>query len=113
MQNDIQGDDGDVLWLGHAQYVSIAELINLSGASESGILELIDAGVLAPAGAHERSWMFRADCVLQVRRAVRLRDELELDTHALALALALLARIEMLEMEVARLVAQRPRFIRH
>ena len=109
----MQRDDDGALWLGHAQYVSIAELIDQSGENERGIQELIDAGVLTPEDVQERSWMFRADCILRVRRAVRLRDELELDTHALAIALDLLARIDLLETEVARLVAQRPRFIRH
>ncbi|MCA3064823.1 MAG: hypothetical protein ING61_15365, partial [Rhodocyclaceae bacterium] len=46
------------------------------------------------------------ECVVTVRRATRLRDELELDPHAVAVALSLFEQIRQLELEVARLQAQ-------
>lgn len=49
---------------------------------------------------------FSIDCGFKVRKASRLRDDLELDTHALALAIRPLDRIESLEAELAALPAR-------
>jgi hypothetical protein len=43
-----------------------------------------------------------------MRRACRLRTDLELDLHAVALALTLIEQINRLETELAQLRAQQP-----
>ncbi|MEO8384197.1 MAG: chaperone modulator CbpM, partial [Betaproteobacteria bacterium] len=72
----------------------------------------VELGALAPLDTSQIPWRFRADCVITVRKACRLRDDLELDTHALALALTLLEQIQTLEAEVTNLRARQPTFTR-
>lgn len=103
----------DVLWLDRSQSVSINDLIDLSGLTEDEVRELVDVGALAPTNPQEVPWTFSADCVVTVRKASRLRDDLELDSHALVLALTLLEQIRTLEEEIARLRAHLPTFRRY
>ena len=108
MQNEPQVEPHGALWLDRSQTVSIAELVDLSGLSEREVCELVEFGVLAPINPQEIQWTFSADCAVVVRKAGRLRDDLELDAHAMALALALLEQIRGLEAELSRLRAQQP-----
>ena len=100
----------DILWLDRSQRVSISELVDLSGLTEGEVRELVEFGALVPTNPQELAWTFGADCVVTVRKAGRLRADLELDTHALALALTLLEQIQTLEAELSQLRAQRPAF---
>lgn len=102
----MQVDTSNALWLHRSQTVSVSALVDLSGLSEDEIRELVDMGALVPIDAHQLPWSFGAECVLTVRRACRLRNDLELDTHALALALDLLAQIDALELELSQLRAR-------
>ncbi|MBI2800621.1 MAG: hypothetical protein HYX63_10140 [Gammaproteobacteria bacterium] len=70
------------------------------------IVELVDFGVLNPAGAAVTEWRFPAQSILRTRRAARLRHDLELNLPGLALALDLLDDIESLRQEVEVLRAQ-------
>jgi chaperone modulatory protein CbpM len=100
-------DSIDVLWLDRWQRLSIGELALFSGLSEAELHELVDYGALTPAD-REVDWAFSADCVTRVRKACRLRDDLELDTQAMALALMLFERIEELEARISALQAAIP-----
>ena len=102
----------DVLWLDRTQYVSINDLVVLSGMTEAHVHELVELGALSPVSADEIPWVFRAECVVTARRASRLREDLELDSHAVALALTLLERIRTLEAQLSQLHAQQPSFKR-
>ena len=103
----MQVDTHNVIWLDRSQSVSIHDLVDLSGLTEGEIRELVDGGALVPINPQETGWVFSADCVVTVRKASRLRDDLELDAHALAVALSLLAQIQSLEAELSQLRAQR------
>ena len=109
----MQPESYDVLWLDRSQSVSINDLIDLSGLTEDEVRELVDVGALAPTNPQEVPWTFSADCIVTVRKASRLRDDLELDSHALVLALTLLEQIRALEEEIARLRAHLPTFRRY
>jgi chaperone modulatory protein CbpM len=100
-------DSHDVLWLDRWRRLSISELALFSGLTEAELHELVDYGALTPAN-REVDWAFSADCVYRVRKACRLRDDLELDTQAMALALMLFDRIDDLEAQVAALKAGIP-----
>lgn len=107
----MQGEPHDALWLDPQwndqwQLLTIAELAASCGLSEAELHELVSYGVLVPANPGEPQSTFSVECVFRVRKASRLRDDLELDTHALALAIRLLDRIESLEAELAALRAR-------
>ena len=108
----MQSETYHALWLDRSQLVSISDLVDLSGLTESEVQELVEFGALVPVNFEDIPWSFSADCVVTVRKASRLRDDLELDAHAVALALTLLEQIRTLEAELARLRAQQPAFLR-
>ena len=104
----MQADSHDALWLDQWQRVSIGDLARCSGLTEAELHDLVDYGALTPTNPQELHWAFSADCVFRVRKASRLRADLELDTHAMALAIMLLDRIDALEAQLSELRAQLP-----
>lgn len=84
-------------WPDQWQCISISELAIFSGCAQRDLHELVAYGVLVPVNHSDEPWAFHPDCVLRVRKAARLRDDLELDLHAVALAISLLDRIDRLE----------------
>ena len=109
----MQGETYSAFWLHRSQSVSIDDLVDLSGLTESEVTALVDAGALMPANFDSPPWIFSADCVVTVRKACRLRDDLELDAHAVALTLTLLEQIRTLEAELSQLRARQPEFGRY
>jgi chaperone modulatory protein CbpM len=81
------------------------QLIELSGLTDAELRELVDDGALAPIAPAESAWRFHARSVVVARTAGRLRRELDLDAHAMAVVLRFLARIEALEGELRALRA--------
>jgi chaperone modulatory protein CbpM len=98
-------EHGDAFWLHAEQTISIEELATASGFSVAEIAELVEYGALRPAG----EMVFSAHYVGWVRKAARLRQDLELDLPALALIVSFLERIDALESELRKLSAQLPR----
>jgi len=102
----------ELYWLEEQRDVTLAELAELSGFSEAELHELEVGGAIAPVDANAAPAKFDARCIVAARTAFRLRNDFELDTDALAVALALLERIGSLESELRELRAQLPRRIR-
>ena len=98
----------DAVWVDVRQEVSFAQLAQSSGLPEAELRELVDCGALVPIDSQSAAWTFGGDCLVAVRTARRLRDDLELDPHALALALMFLDRIRRLEQQLRELQAQLP-----
>jgi len=98
------GEHDDVMWMHSRHEISIVEVADASGLSEAEVRELVEYGALSPCDPD--SLRFQADCISRLRTATRLRDDLELETHAFALVLAFLERIDALEDEVRNLSAQ-------
>jgi len=98
-------DVDESVWLHAEAQVTMIELARSSGLPQEVLRELVEYGALEPAGA-PGEWCFGADCVVRVRTAARLRNDLELETPALALVLSFLERIQKLEAQVRHLHAQ-------
>ena len=96
-------------WLHATARLRIVELSEASGLTTEVLRELVDFGVLAPCDPAAGEWDFTGDCVPALRAAARLGADFELETHALALVLSYLRRIEELEAQVQALAAQLPR----
>jgi chaperone modulatory protein CbpM len=98
----------EVLWLDEQREVSLRELLDMSGLREAELLELVHCGAIP---AHDRAgggYHFSARLITVARTASRLRDDFELDTRGLSVALRLLERVRALEEEVTRLRAELP-----
>jgi chaperone modulatory protein CbpM len=102
----------EVLLLEEHGAVSLAELAELTRWSEGELLELIDHGVITPDDPQAAKLTFGAQCIVAARTAHRLRDDFELDAQGVAVALALLDRIDALEARIRDLIAQQPRRLR-
>ena len=85
--------------------VALDELTQASGLATSDIVELVEFGVFEPLPSREQ-WRFSARCIVRARQAARLRRDFQLDSAALAVALAYLDRIESLEQQVRELECQ-------
>ncbi len=101
----------EVLWLDEHHDLSLTRLAELSGLSEAELRELTDYGVLPPADPDALQLSFHSDCIVIARTACRLRDELELDVHGLALILSLLDRVHDLEAQLNAVRAQQPQSV--
>jgi chaperone modulatory protein CbpM len=82
-------------WIAEAAVCRIEQLVEVSGLSQREIEELIEDGVIAAGPGEAGTVVLQSR--LPLRSARRLRDDFELDRNGLALALALLRRIEVLE----------------
>jgi chaperone modulatory protein CbpM len=102
-------NETEVLWLDEHRVVSLTELVEVSGLREDELLDLVQTGALPVRDAPGGGLAFSARVVTMARTACRLRDDFELDTRGLAVALRLLERVRDLEGEIARLRAQLPR----
>lgn len=88
--------------------LSIDELSECCGLSLDELHALVDAGVLVALDQRAARPTFPAEYITVTRLAFRLRDDFELDTQGLALALTLLTRISQLELQARRLEALIP-----
>jgi chaperone modulatory protein CbpM len=98
----------EVLWLDEHRVVSLAELVEVSGLTELELLELVQVGAIPVREAQGTAYTFSARVVTVARTACRLRDDFDLDTRGLGVALRLLERVSDLEREIAQLRAQLP-----
>lgn len=104
----MKAEVAEALWLDAGQSVSFAQLVELSGLSDTELRELVESGALAPVDPQAPDWTFSAECISAARTAFRLRTDLDLDLHGLALVLTLLTRIRALEAELQAVRAQLP-----
>ena len=102
-------DIADALRLDVQQVLTLRDLQELSGLAESMLRELVDYGALEPLEWSASTMTFGAHCVVVARTARRLSHDFELDTHAVAVMLRFVERIESLEAEVRALRAGRAR----
>jgi len=94
--------ESQTLWLHAGETLTIEELSTATGLTVTQIGELVEYGALSPVG----DAIFSAACVGCMRRAARLREDLELDMPVFALVMSFLDRIETLELELRKLSAQ-------
>lgn len=100
--------EAEVLWLDEHREISLRELIDMSGLREAELLELVHCGAIPAQGQPGAGYRFSATVLTVARTACRLRDDFELDTRGLSVALRLLERVRALEEEIGRLRAELP-----
>ena len=85
--------------------ISWTQLVELSGLAEEELRELVDDGALGPIAPEAPARNFHARAIVVARTAGRLRRELDLDAHALAVVMRFVARIDDLEADLRALRA--------
>lgn len=106
----MNADIAEALRLDERDALSLAQLAELAGMPESVVRELVEYGALAPAEPAAATWTFSSYHVVAARRAYRLREDFDLDAHAVSVLLGFVERIERLESELRALRAQVPGF---
>jgi len=99
----------DAIRLDQSGPLSCSELASLSGLSEDEVRELVEYGALDVYVMESTQLTFTSASVTVARTASRLRDDFELETHALALVVKFSTRIDELEAELNALRAKLPR----
>ena len=104
----MQAERTEAVWLTEDHELSLAELAQMSGLSETELRELVEHGAVTPVNPDSSPWVFSGKCLLTVRTACRLRTSFDLEPHGVALVVSLLERINELEAELRSLRAQLP-----
>jgi chaperone modulatory protein CbpM len=81
---------------------SLVEFCRVTHLKAEYIHELVDHGILEPAVDADR-WLFGTEHISRCLRAERLREDLELNLHGVALALELLERNQRLRRRITHL----------
>lgn len=101
----------DSIWLNETDFCRIEYLAEVSGLSMEEIEDLIENGVITPAEPSAEPRVFQLHCVVTVKTARRLRDDFQLESHGLTLALTLLRRISDLQATLNALQAGQGRLM--
>ena len=97
----------DALCLDAMAEVTWTQLVAASGLPETELRELVSYGALVPRDPGAPTWVFEARWIAVARTASRIRNDFELDAHAVSVVLGYVERIERLEAEIRMLRAQR------
>ena len=91
--------------------LTLQEICHSAGLDTQQLLEIVEQGIIKPAGDAPDQWTFDVETVSVVRRASRLHYDLEIDWPTIALVLDLLDAKERLQQENALLRRQLERFM--
>jgi chaperone modulatory protein CbpM len=91
------------------ELIVLVELESASGLTRAEIVELVEAGVLAPQGADPEQWRFPEDALALARDAARLRAGFDLSAPGIALLFAYRERLAELERRIRELECRLPR----
>lgn len=94
------------------QHVNVQDLCTSAELEESILLEVIEHGIASPlAGDDIASWLFDVSVVNVVKKASRLRRDLDIEWQAIAVILELLEQRDLLQAENAQLRQRLSRFV--
>ncbi|MDH3279837.1 MAG: chaperone modulator CbpM [Gammaproteobacteria bacterium] len=83
--------------------LTLRELCDACVVNADFICELVDEGMLEPAGQEKSHWYFTGISLRRVRRAQRLQRDLGINLAGVALALDLLDEVDQLREQLNRL----------
>ena len=90
-----------------AARLTLRELCDACAVNAEFIAELVDEGVLEPAGMEKSHWCFTGFTLHRVRTAKRLQRDLGVNLAGVALALELLDEVRQLRVRLNRVVESR------
>ena len=86
--------------------LTLGDLCRACAVESSSIMELVEEGVLTPAGEAPGQWRFTGLHLHRARVAARLQRDLGVNLAGAALALELLEEMEVLRARLRRLAAE-------
>jgi chaperone modulatory protein CbpM len=92
----------DVLIVEEQMDLTLDELCRVCSTQVDQLMALVDEGVIAPQGETPSGWHFSGMQLRRVRVAVRLQQDLGVNTAGAALALQLMDEVESLRTQLHR-----------
>ena len=77
--------------------LTLLQLCNMTRLTPELIIEMVNEGILNPAGDGKKVWRFSFSSVENACKVIRFQNDLNVNLAGAALALHLLVRIEQLE----------------
>lgn len=93
-------------------HISFSQFCALTNLPDELVIEIVNLGIVEPAGQDPHEWHFDSDMLCLVRRAERLHRQLEINWPGVALAMELLEQLERSRDENQRLRRQLQRLIK-
>lgn len=90
--------------------MNVVEFCQCAALPQEWLVAIVEEGILEPNGATPEQWLFDVPALAVARRALRLKQDLELEWAAIALALQLLDELEQLREENRQLRSRLSRF---
>ncbi len=92
--------------------LSLKDLCRICGSSADWVIELVEEGILEPAGHDRPVWRFESTSITVVRKVQRLQTDLRLNTAGVAVVLTLVEQnaslkqqLRLLEIETRTAIA--------
>ncbi len=87
--------------------ISFEELCQLEGIEDHHIVDIVEYGIVTPIGKNVdfteyEQWLFDTGATYWVKKALRLKQDLEIDWVAIAMVIRLMKKNEVLEQENER-----------
>lgn len=74
--------------------LTLAELCHTCDVHAEYVIELVEYGILHPRGREPRAWEFAGQDLVRMKKALRLRRDLDINLPGLALSMELLEEID-------------------
>ncbi len=84
-------------------YFDLQEICDRCLADANTVIKLVECGVVEPEGRTATHWRFSANDYLRLRRALRLKRDLEINEPGIALVLEVLDELQAMRAELKRL----------
>jgi chaperone modulatory protein CbpM len=88
----------------------VEEICAAAGIPTPVLIEIVEQGIIVPAGTSPRDWLFDTRAVALIKRACRLQRDLDIEWAGVALAMELLGELDRLRAENQLLRRQLKRF---
>lgn len=93
-------------------YITYRELCRTEGIESEYVIAIVEYGIVTPKNqAPIEEWVFEANSVYWIKKALRLRQDLEIDWVAVSMVIELLRQKDTLEKENLRINRLLQRFI--
>lgn len=101
MAREIEVHDGEIV--DETVRYGLKDVCDVCGVHAECIVEMVEAGIIAPQGDRPSSWRFSSLSIMKSRKALRLQRDLEINLPGVAVALDLLDQVEYLRHQVKTL----------
>ena len=91
--------------------ISFPDLCELTELPGTTVIEIVEQGIIEPAGEGPDSWSFSTQMIVVTKKAQRLHRDLGIDWSGIGLALTLLDEVEKLRAENTCLQRQLEKFL--